>query len=289
MKSLRWIFASLLAVFIAQPLLAAEPGRANGTLTIDGQPHALAFAVSHEEEDLYDSAKKNTAVVLLDRAADASVATDDWEIARWAKQGELVAIALRLDGTKLVNVRLYCAGIEGTMVLPGQWFDYRPAAAAAEQTAGSLKLSAHESDGHTYACDVEFTATPAAPAPEIEPETETPEVEPEAPAPPVELPPASTSTLAPDSLTPLMVKAIMERDEDQVIKLIKLGANPNARDPYGIPMLNWAVMSCLPQAVQALVDAKADLTYERAPGMTILTEAGACPAAEKILRAAGAR
>ena len=82
---------------------------------------------------------------------------------------------------------------------------------------------------------------------------------------------------------------MMEKDEAQVLKLIKLGANPNARDAYGIPMLNWAVMTCLPQAVQALVDAKADLTYERAPGMTILMEAGACPEAEKILRAAGAK
>jgi hypothetical protein len=44
----------------------------------------------------------------------------------------------------------------------------------------------------------------------------------------------------------------------------------------------------LPKAVQALVNAKADLTYQRAPGMTIMTEAGACPQAEKILRAAGA-
>jgi hypothetical protein len=287
-KLLRWSFASVLALFIAQPLFAAEPGRASGTVTIDGKPTALAFAVSHEEEDLYDSSKKNTAVVLLDREADASVATDDWEIARWAKQGELVALALRLDGTKLVNVRLNCAGIEGTLVLPGQWFEYRPATVPAGQTAGSLKLAARESDGHTYACAVEFTAAPA-PAPEAEPAAEPPAVELETPAPQPDLPPATTSTLDPDSLTPLMVKAMMEKDEDQVLKLLKLGANPNARDPYGIPMLNWAVMSCLPKAVQALVDAKADLTYERAPGMTILVEAGACPEAEKILRAASAR
>lgn len=289
MKILRWSFASALALFIAHPLPAAEPGRAIGTLTIDGQSHALAFAVSHPEEDLYDSSKNNTAVVLLDRETDASVARDDWEIARGAKQGELVALALRLDGAKLVNVRLNCAGIEGTLVLPGPWFEYRPATAPVGQNAGSLKLASRESDGHTYACAVEFTATPAAPAPEAEPEAETSAVEPETPPPPAELPPATTSTINPDSLTPLMVKAIMEKDEDQVVKLLALGANPDAQDQYGTPMLNWAVMSCLPKAVQALVDAKANLTYERVPGMTILMEAGACPEAEKILRAAGAR
>jgi len=48
-------------------------------------------------------------------------------------------------------------------------------------------------------------------------------------------------------------------------------------------------MVCQPLVVQALVNMKADLTYQRAPGLTALVEAGACPAAEKILRAAGAR
>jgi hypothetical protein len=46
---------------------------------------------------------------------------------------------------------------------------------------------------------------------------------------------------------------------------------------------------CQPQVVKALVDKKADLTYQRAPGMTVLTEAGACPEAAKILKAAGAK
>ena len=82
---------------------------------------------------------------------------------------------------------------------------------------------------------------------------------------------------------------MMQKDEAQALKLIKLGLDPNARDQYGVPVLNWAVMMCMPKVVQALVDAKADLTYERAPGFTILKEAGACPEAEKILRAAGAK
>ena len=275
-----------LILLLAPSLLAAEPGRASGSLTIDGQTTTLAFAYSHPEEDLYDSARQDTDVVLLDRDAEAAVVLSDWELAQAAKSG-VVSLVLRLDGTKVLNARLNAPGLDGTSVLPGPWFTFRPATAAAGQTAGTVTLAAHAVNGHSVAGTFEFNATLVAPPPE--PAAEEPAVEPEPEAPPAELPPAATSTLEADSLTPLMVKAMMEKDEDEVIKLLKLGANPNARDEYGTAMLNWAVMMCLPRAVQALVDAKADLVYERAPGFTILMEAGACPEAEKILRAAGAR
>lgn len=286
MKSMRWMFVFALAGLGFQPLRAAEPGRAGGTVAIDGKTSALAFAVSHPEEDLYDSAKQNTVAVLLDQEIAAAVATDEWAIAQAAKNEGLVALALRFDGAKLLNVRVNAPGLDGTVVLPGQWFTYRPASAAAGQISGSLQLAPRETDGHTYSCAVEFTAIAPAPEPEAEPEPAA--LEEETPAPEPELPPATTCTIKPESLTPLMVQAMMQKDQVEVLKLLKLGADPNARDAYGIPMLNWAVMMCLPQAVQALVDAKADLAYERAPGMTILVEAGACPEAEKILRAAGA-
>ena len=68
----------------------------------------------------------------------------------------------------------------------------------------------------------------------------------------------------------------------------RTGIDPNSRDKDGIPILNWAVMMCMPTVVQALVDRKADLKYQRAPGLSIMTEAGACLAAAKILAAAGA-
>jgi hypothetical protein len=48
-------------------------------------------------------------------------------------------------------------------------------------------------------------------------------------------------------------------------------------------------MMCMPSVVQALIDRHADLKYQRAPGLTIMQEAGACPAAAKILSAAGAK
>ena len=93
----------------------------------------------------------------------------------------------------------------------------------------------------------------------------------------------------PKSGAALLISALMLRDEAQALKLIKLGADPNGRDQYGIGVLNYAVMMCMPKVVQALVDQKADLKYERAPGMSIMTEAGACPEAAKILAAAGAK
>jgi len=82
---------------------------------------------------------------------------------------------------------------------------------------------------------------------------------------------------------------MMQKDEHMALELVKSGVDPNSRDESGIPILNWSVMMCMPSVVQALVDRKADLTYQRAPGMTIMTEAGACPAAAKILKAAGAK
>ena len=286
MNLFRWSVPVALPLLLTSSLLAAEPGRASGTITIDNRVTALVFAYSHAEEDLYDSSKQDTDVVLLERDTEATVVLSDWELEQAAKNG-VVSLVLRLDGAKILNARLNAPGLDGTSVLPGQWFTYHPASVAAGQTAGMVILAAHDANGHSVAASVEFIATAVSPPPE--PAEEEPAVEPEPEIPPAKLPPATTSMIEPDSLTPLMVRAMMEKNEDEVIKLLKLGANPNARDSYGIPMLNWAVMSCLPKAVQALVDAKADLTYERAPGMTILMEASACPEAEKILRAAGAK
>lgn len=287
MNLFRWSVACASVLLLVPSLPAAEPGRASGTLTLDGRTTPLAFAYSHGEENLYDSAKQDTDVVLLDRDAEAAVVLSEWELAQAARNADLVSLTLRFDGAKLLNARLNAPGLDGTSVLPGQWFTCRPATASAGATAGTVTLATHDANGHAVAATIEFHAVPVAPPPA--PAAEEPAVEPEPEAPPAELPPATTSTIQPDSFTPLVVRAIMDKDEDEVLKLLKLGANPNGRDEYGTPLLNWAVMMCLPRAVQALVDAKADLTYERAPGFTLLMEAGACPEAEKILRAAGAK
>jgi hypothetical protein len=273
-----------IAALLASPLVAAQPGQAAGTATADGNTATLAFAASTAKENLFDDSKKDTIVVLADRALGDTAADDEVALSLRARGGELFVLVLRLDGEKLVNVGMCHKGLSGIVLLPGAWFHYTPAKAGGGTAAGSLKLATREFDGHFYSCAVEFVAAAAAPA--------RPAAAEEAPAvvqPAATLPPATTSTLDPKSLTPLLVQAMMQKDEAEALKLIKLGADPNGRDQYGVPVLNWAVMMCQPAVVKALVDAKASLTYQRAPGMTIMQEAGACPEAAKILRAAGAR
>lgn len=261
---------------------AADPGKAVGSFTLDGAAITLTYATSGTVENLFDDKKTDVLVVLSDRAL-GTTAVDDVELSMRARKGDLTAIMLRLDGAKLTNVSLFYKGLSGKVILPGAWFQY----AATKPGIGSLKLALKEYDGHKYATSVEFSATAAtktaaaAPAPVM------------APAPPARaekpLPPASTSNIDKKSAIALLVQAMMEKDEHRALEVIKLGADPNGRDQYGVPMLNWAIMMCQPQVVKALVDGRADLTYQRAPGLTVMTEAGACPEAAKILKAAGAK
>jgi hypothetical protein len=274
---------------------AAEPGKAVGTVTISGVTMPLAFAVETRKENLFDSKKQDTVVVLSDKPLGKTSAEDEIELSMRARTGELVVLALRIDGSKLVNVQMSHKGLSGIALLPGAWFQYN----ATKPGVGTLKLDSHEFDGRTYVASVEFTAAPAPrpatpskpPAPPLA-EARSPPPPPAKAAPLAVQPkstPATTSNIDRKSATAFLVQAMMKKDEHQALELIKLGANPNGRDSSGIPMLNWAVMMCQPAVVQALVSAKADLKYERAPGMTIMTEAGACPEAAKILRSAGAR
>jgi len=82
---------------------------------------------------------------------------------------------------------------------------------------------------------------------------------------------------------------VMSKDVAGALEVIKMGLDPNGKDQYGMPVMSWAVMMCEPKVVQALVDKKANVNYSRAPGLTLLTEAGQCPEAVKILKAAGAK
>lgn len=276
----RLVFGFSLATLLAIPGLAGQPGHATGTVTLDGKVSTLAFATSGTTENLFDETREDTIVVLSDRELGEIPPADMIELQMGARKGALVALALRLDGAKLVNVAVHAAGLDGVSLLPGAWFTYEPGAGG----TGSLSLTRRESDGHAYACAVEFTAAPArVPGPSP---TTTVEATPE---PTPTLPPASTSSIDPKAMAAMLVAAMMSKDEEQALTLVKSGADPNLRDQYGVPMLNWATMMCMPRLVKALVDRGADLTYERAPGLTILQEAGACPEAAKILRAAGAR
>jgi hypothetical protein len=273
------------AVFSGSAAAAAEPGKAVGSFTYDGTTVTLAHATEKKVEGLFDSSKQDLLVVLTDRPLGATAPDDDIDLSLRARKGDIAALMLRIDGAKLVNVSVFHKGLSGKILLPGAWFDYK----ASKPGTGTLKLAPRDFDGHKYGANVEFAAIAAA-APKPAP-TSTPAPV-AAPAPKrVEAPPApaTTSNIDKKSANALMVEAMMAKDERRALEVLKLGADPNGRDQHGIAMLNWAVMMCQPQVVKALVDKKADLTYQRAPGMTILTEAGACPEAAKILKAAGAK
>ena len=273
------------AVLMLTLSTAAEPGKAVGSFTYDGNTVTLAHAVEGKVESLFDSSKQDVIVVLSDKPLGATAPGDDVELSLRARKGDLGALMLRIDGAKLVNVSVFHKGLSGKVLLPGAWFDYK----AAKPGTGALKLAPRDFDGHKYAATVEFESIPApkaaAPAPAA---AATPP--PAAPKPAEKpLPPATTSNIDTKSANALLVQAMMEKDERRALEIIKLGADPNGKDQYGVPMLSWAVMMCQPQVVQALVDRKANVNFSRAPGMSTLQEAGACPAAQKFLRAAGAK
>jgi hypothetical protein len=277
------LFTTVLMLTLA---VAAEPGKAVGSFTYDGNTVALAHAVEGKVENLFDSSKQDLVVVLSDKPLGATAPGDDIELSLRARQGDLGALMLRIDGAKLVNVSVFHKGLAGKVLLPGAWFDYQ----AAKPGTGTLKLAPRDFDGHKYAASVEFAsvaapkaAVPASAAAATPPVSAAPK--------PTEkpLPPATSSNIDTKSANALLVQAMMEKDERRALEIIKLGADPNGKDQYGVPMLSWAVMMCQPQVVQALVDRKANVNFSRAPGMTTLQEAGACPAAQKILKAAGAK
>src|SRR5262245_44657772 len=202
-------FAFLLAL-AAAPALAAEPGKATGTVTIDGVATTMTLAVSSDAESLLDDKKKDLLITITDRALGDAEAGDDVSLSMRARKGELVVFVLRLDGTKLTNVSVMHKGLSGVVKLPGQWFTF----ASTGKGAGTLKLAKKEFDGHAYACDLTFSGAPAvkktappppAPAPAPAPAPKASRAQP--------LPPASTSSIEPKAATAMFVAAAMQKDE----------------------------------------------------------------------------
>ena len=274
------LLSVVVASLVALPSLAGSPFNGSGTMTVDDSTSQLAFESSTVRPKPYGGLEKELFVLVSDRALGDTAPDDDVEVAQRAKAGDLAVLTLCLDGTRLVNVAFSHSRLHGTIVLPGSWFGFRSATTASGAMSGSLRLARRQWDGHAYACAVDFVTPAPMPAPESA-----------APTPGAPTPGSVTGKPAkpdPEYMTKLLLQAMMQKDEARAIQLIGLGADPNARDKWGVPVLNRAVMLCLPQVVQALVDAKADVNRVRSPGVTILQEAWECPEADKILRAAGA-
>jgi hypothetical protein len=161
-------------------------------------------------------------------------------------------------------------------LLPDVWFDY-----TFKGGVGTLKMAPRDFNGHSYSASVEFAV--AVPA-----ETTVATGAPPAMAP---LPPPSQTAADRRAATMLLIRALQEGDEARALAVLKLGVDANASDEkMNIPVINWAVLMCMPPVIKELAELKADTTRERIPGMTLLAEAtAACPDSVPYLKAAGAK
>src|SRR5690349_7234023 len=114
-------------VALAAGLTGAEPGKAAGSFSFDSNTVTLAYAVETKVEGLFDSSKQDTLVVLTDKPLGSTSPDDDIDLSMRARKGEIGALMLRIDGSKLVNVSVFHKGVAGKVLLPGAWFDYKAA------------------------------------------------------------------------------------------------------------------------------------------------------------------
>jgi hypothetical protein len=154
--SARVLVLVLAAMTAAAPTLALDPGKAAGMAIIDGTTTTLAFAVQTRKENLFDDKKRDTVVVLTDKALGNTRPDDEVELSLRARRGDLLVFVLRIDGGELINVTVSHKGLNGLVILPGPWFQFT----AAKPGTGTLRLAERDYDGHSYAVRVDFAAAP---------------------------------------------------------------------------------------------------------------------------------
>ena len=253
-------------------------GKGSGSVTIDGSVTSLTHAIRTSRPNPFNDFFNDTVVILSDRVLTTEAAADDAALYARAAKGDLVTVAVRFDGRpkrgQLFNVAINHKGLAETALLPDVWFSY-----TFKGGAGTLKLESRQFSGRTYAADLEFSV----PMPVETWTTDAPKT--------AGLPPRSKTDADRARATQLLIAALQEGDEARSLEIIKLGIDPNGRDDkHGIPVINWAILMCQPPVVGALVELKADLSTERLPGMSLLSEArAACPDAVGFLKAGGAQ
>jgi len=251
-----------------------------GTVTIDGTAVPLTHAVRTTRPNAFDENAVDTVVVLSDRLLLPAEAADEDALMARALKGDLVAVSVRFDErrgrSKLFNVTVGYKTLSEMALLPDVWFGY-----TFKGGIGTLKMAARDFNGHSYAAAVEFAV--------VVPAETTAAAEP--PPAMATLPPPSKTAADRTAATMLLIQALQEGDEARALAVLKLGVDPNASDEkMKIPVINWAVLMCMPPVIKELAELKADTTKERIPGMTLLAEAtAACPDAVPYLKAAGAK
>lgn len=276
------ILAALAAVALAAAALTIEPGKASGSITIDGTAVPLTYAIRTTKPNAFDDTAVDTVVILSDRPLTKVDTVDEPALYARGLKGELAVVALRFDErrgrTRLFNVTVAHKSLSEQALLPDVWFD-----STFKGGVGALKMARRDFNGHTYETNLEYAVIVPA-------ETTVAATPPPAPAGGA-LPPPSRTEADRKAASALLIAALQEGDEARSLAIIKLGIDPNATDEkMKIPVINWAVVMCQASVVKELAELKADTTHERIPGMTLLAEAvAACPEAVPYLKAAGAK
>jgi hypothetical protein len=278
-------FISVLALIAALSIrVLAQSGTASGTVTIDGVTTTLAHAVFTTRTNVFDEVTPDPVIVISNEPLTVQEAADDATLAAKSQSGGLVAIGVRFDGRPgrglpLFNIGLRYKGAPEPVLLPDVYFKV-----TFKDGAGTLLMPSREFAGHRYAAKLEY----AVKIPKEVTEALTAKA---AATAEFKLPPPSKTAADRRAAGMLLIDVLQEGDEAKALAVLALGVDPNVADEkMKIPLINWALLMCQPLVVKGLVELKADLSHERLPGMTLLTEAAAaCPDAVPFLKAGGAK
>jgi len=271
--------ATIIGLVLGLAWLQQPESTGTGSLSVNGTTTTLSHAIKTSRKNPFNDFFSDLVVILSDKPLTQREADDDAALLARAQKGDVTTMAVRFDSRpkrgQLFNVSLNHGGLAETALLPDVWFKY-----TFKSGAGSLTMATREFAGRTYAATAEFSV----PMPtEVVDETKA--------AATVGLPGPSKTGADRQRVSQLLIDALQQGDEARAIAIVPLGLDANAKDPkMGIALINWAVLMCQPPIVSALVELKADLTHERLPGMTLLSEArAACPEAVGYLKAGGAK
>ena len=150
----------------------AENGRAEGTITVNGQTTRLAYAYARAVKGFFDKTKEDIEVVLSDVPLDGKALEDQFERMRLADSGKLHAFEITIDseGAPISTswrhngfTRVSPSGLSSADAFTRKVFDGR--------TVDGHYASAkpHEFFGNTYSFDVAFRANITRPLPPIPP------------------------------------------------------------------------------------------------------------------------
>jgi len=123
----RSLLAALAPVVLIAAGLTIEPGKASGSITIDGAAIPLTHAIRTTKPNAFDETSLDTVVILSDRPLTKADTVDEPALFARALKGELAVVALRFDErrgrTRLFNVTVAEKSLSEEALLPDVWFE----------------------------------------------------------------------------------------------------------------------------------------------------------------------